>query len=179
MTGCNQRTRGMASPPDLRTLVEEEIDLDQYLTFGLSGEVFAVGVQQVREVLDLQKISPLANAPAMLLGMIEVRGTGIPVVDLKQQLGLEASTATEHSRIVVLEIAAGGAGLLVGAVTDAVYEVADIAGAEVKPPPTLDRRWDSSAIKGLTRRHDRLVTLLDLSHVFAGFGLERAGLDAG
>jgi purine-binding chemotaxis protein CheW len=158
---------------------DEGLDLDQYLTLGLSGEIFAVPVQQVREVLDLQKISRLANAPAMLLGMIDVRGTAIPVADLKQQLGLDPMFTTEHSRIVVLDLGGDGRELLVGAVTDAVYEVADFPPGELAPPPTLNQRWDSSIIKAIARRNGQFVTVLDLGRVFAGSGLDLEGLSVG
>jgi purine-binding chemotaxis protein CheW len=173
------QTKGAATPPALASLDELEQDLDQYLTLGLSGETFAVPVQQVREVLDLQKISRLANAPAMLLGMIDVRGTAIPVVDLKQQLGLDHTLTTEHSRIVVLDLGSTDQELLIGAVTDAVYEVADIGPADISPPPTINRRWDSSAIKGIARRRDQFVTVLDLGHVFSASGLDLEGLNVG
>ena len=100
--------RPQADPDDACGRGDEAVDQEQYLTFGLADEVFAVTVHQVREVLDLQPIARIANAPALLLGMIDVRGAGVPVIDLKGKLGIPARGGdTEHSRIVVLEVADG------------------------------------------------------------------------
>jgi chemotaxis signal transduction protein len=77
---------------------------EQHLTFGLAGATFAVPVRQVREILDLQPMARIANAPALLLGMIDVRGQGIPVIDLARKLALPASERSEHTRILVLKV---------------------------------------------------------------------------
>lgn len=148
-------------------------DLDQYLTFGLAGEMFAVGVHRVREVLDLPRLARVANAPPALLGMIDVRGVGIPVIDLKAKLALPSSEPTEHSRIVVLEIAAGGQQLVVGALTDAVFEVTSLAVETIEPPPRFGQAWDSAFMRGMARLGGRFVTLLDLDRVFGADELDQ------
>jgi purine-binding chemotaxis protein CheW len=159
---------------------EEGRDPNQYLTFGLEGEVFAVSVHQVREVLDLQRVSRIANAPPLLLGMIDVRGASIPVIDLKRKLGLPGGgEGTEHSRIVVLEVEADGRPLVVGTVTDSVYEVRHLPAEAIDRPPQFGQRWDSSFMRGLARREGEFVTLLDLGRLFGAAELDLLGLAPG
>jgi purine-binding chemotaxis protein CheW len=153
-------------PLDLAEAGDRESE--QYLTFGLAGETFAVPVRQVREVLDLQRVARIANAPALLLGMIDVRGQGIPVIDLARKLALPASKRSEHTRILVLEVARQGRQLVVATIADAVHEVTQLAGAAVEPPPEFGEAWDSSFMRGLGRRDGAFVTLLDLEQVFRG-----------
>lgn len=162
---------GEAGRPDpaAADLAEER---DQYLTFGLGGEVFAASVQSVREVLDLQPVSRLANAPSTLLGVIEVRGAGVPVVDLRHKLGLPYGETTEHSRIVVLELEHGGRPLVLGALTDAVYEVVQLEAGGIEPAPEFGQRWDSGFMRGIARRNDRFVTVLELGRVFGADELD-------
>jgi purine-binding chemotaxis protein CheW len=146
--------------------VSEE-DQDQFLTFGLTNELFAINVQQVREVLDLQRLTPLANAPGALLGITDVRGCSVPVMDLKQKLGLGWAEPDDHARIVVLQVRASEDDVVVGVLADAVYEVAQIAREKVEPPPRIGLSWDQAFIIGIGRREGRFVTLLDLNQVFA------------
>lgn len=139
----------------------------QYLTFGLAGEMFAVNVHRVREVLDLQHIAKLANAPPGLLGITDVRGAGIPIVDLKRKLGMPSGETNDQSRIVVLQVVGPEGEMVVGALTDAVYEVTPLSDAAVEEPPKIGMTWDRSFMLGIGRREGRFVTLLDLARVFA------------
>ncbi len=153
----------------------EELGQSEFLTFGLDGGVFAVSVHRVREVLDLQRVSPIANAPVLLMGMIDVRGAGIPVIDLKAKLGLPPWSATEHSRIVVLEVTAGGRPLVVGAVTDAVHEVTHLSASAIDQAPEFGERWDSSFMRGVARRQGAFITILDLDRLFGAGDFGPAG----
>jgi purine-binding chemotaxis protein CheW len=152
-----------AGPPPA---LDESEEADQYLTFAIAGETFAMSVRQVREVLDLKRIAKIANAPPLLLGMIDVRGTGVPVIDLKRKLALPAGETTEHSRILVLEVEQEGRQLVIAAVADAVYEVAHLPAEGVEPPPEFGQNWDNSFIRGIGRREGTFVTLLDLGRLF-------------
>lgn len=145
---------------------------EQYLTFALAGESFAVPVRQVREVLDLQKMARVANAPPILLGMIDVRGQGIPVVDLARKLALPAGEPGEHTRLLVLEVGPVGRQLVVAAVADAVHEVTQLDEAAIEPPPSFGEKWDGHFMQGFGRRQGAFVTLLDLEQVFRGHELD-------
>jgi purine-binding chemotaxis protein CheW len=141
---------------------------EQHLTFDLAGEIFAVPVRQVREVLDLQRVARIANAPPLLLGMIDVRGQAIPVLDLARRLAPPLIERSEHTRILVLEVARQGRQLVVATIGDAVHEVAELAMSSLEPPPELGEPWDSSFMRGLGRRDGAFVTLLDLEQVLRG-----------
>jgi purine-binding chemotaxis protein CheW len=157
----------LASSSDAAALATgSEAEPEQHLTFELAGETFAVAVRQVREVLDLQRIARIANAPPLLLGMIDVRGQGIPVIDLKRKLALPETETTEHTRLLVLEVPRQGRQLVVAALADAVHEVVQLTGDAVEPPPEFGEAWDNSFMQGISRRHGAFVTLLDLGWLF-------------
>jgi purine-binding chemotaxis protein CheW len=100
--------------------------------------------------------------------MIHVRGEGVPVIDIKGRLGIGFGAGdTEHSRIIVLEVPIGaGRELVVGAVTDAVYEVSSFGEEAIDAPPEFGERWDSSFMRGLARRNGDFVTVLELARLF-------------
>lgn len=139
----------------------------QYVTFGVGAEIFAAPVTQVREVLDLCPITRIPHAPPFMRGMISVRGKGIPVVDMRLKFGLPATEPTPHTRILVLEVAVAGRTLAIGALTDQVYEVTPLDSHEVEAPPEIGRSRHADFIRGLGRRNDAFVLLLDLDRLFS------------
>jgi purine-binding chemotaxis protein CheW len=139
----------------------------QYVTLGIDREVFAVEVEKVREILDAQPVSRVPNAPAFLLGMIDVRGQGVPVIDLRVKLGLPPAPPTEHTRIVVLEVVAGGRTVPMGLMADRVFEVTALAGQTLEPPPEVGVRWRSDYIRAIGRRNGAFVIVFDLSCLFS------------
>ncbi|WP_142849920.1 chemotaxis protein CheW [Telmatospirillum sp. J64-1] len=142
-----------------------------YVTLGVGDEIFAAPVENVREVLDLCPITRIPNMPPFMCGVIEVRGVGIPVVDLRLKLGLPAGAQTAHSRIVVLEVETAGRRIVLGALADRVYEVAALDEHDVEPPPEIGIPWDSGFIRGMARRKGAFVVILDLAAVFAADGV--------
>lgn len=139
----------------------------QYVTLGVAGELFAATVEQVREILDLQPITRLPQAPANLLGMIDVRSQAIPVVDLRLTLGLAQAEDNENTRILVLAIHSGGQELTIGLKADRVFEVTVLDSEVLEPAPEIGVKWDTRAIAGIGRRNGAFVTVLDLDRLFA------------
>jgi len=138
----------------------------QYVTLGIDQELFAVEVDQVHEILDLRHISRVPNAPAYLMGMIDVRSRTVPVIDLRVRLGLPSVPPTPHTRIIVLDVTVGERSLAMGLLADRVYEVADLSDHALEPPPEIGIRWRSHYIKGVGRRGGAFVIVLDLGHLF-------------
>lgn len=136
----------------------------QYVTLGVAEEVFAAPVEKVQEILDMRPIARLPQAPAHLLGMIDVRGQGVPVLDLRLTLGLEPRQDTENTRIVVLAIAGQNGETRVGLRTDRVYEVTVLDEAALDPAPTIGGRTARNIV-GIGRRNGGFVTVLDLEHL--------------
>jgi len=139
----------------------------QFVTLGIGGELFGIEVAVVREILDFRPVTPLPHAPAYLLGMIDVRGATVAVIDLRAKLGLPKSDINEHTRILVLELAlARGRGLL-GLVADRVCEVAELDGGLMEAPPEIGIHWRSDYIKGVGRRGDAFVVIFNLDQLIS------------
>lgn len=141
---------------------------EQYVTLGIDKEVFAVEVERVHEILDLCPISRIPNAPPYLMGMIDVRHRTVPVVDLRVKLGLAAAPPTPSTRIIVLDVATGGGSVVMGLVADRVYEVTGLADQPMEEAPNIGIRWNSRFIKGVGRRGDAFVIVLDIGYLFSG-----------
>ncbi|WP_224703992.1 chemotaxis protein CheW [Devosia aquimaris] len=137
----------------------------QYVTLGVSDELFAAPVEKVQEILDMRPIARLPQAPDTLLGMIDVRGQGIPVVDLRLALGLPEASDTENTRIIVLTLAGAEGELKMGLRADRVFEVTVLDEAELDPPPAVSGSWSGRCIAGIGRRNGRFVTVLDLERL--------------
>ena len=143
----------------------------QYVTLGVSDELFAAPVEKVQEILDMRPIARLPQAPDTLLGMIDVRGQGIPVVDLRLALGLPEASDTENTRIIVLTLEGGDGDLKMGLRADRVFEVTVLDEAELDPPPAVSGNWSGRCIAGIGRRNGRFVTVLDLERLLGSIEL--------
>ncbi len=152
-----------------------------YLTFRLGEEVFAIDVKQVREVLDLTSITKVPRAPDFMRGVINLRGSVVPVVDLKMKFGLPRTEPTMDTRIVVMEIDLDGEVTIMGAMADSVHEVLELEPGQIQDPPKLGTRWRSEFIRGMGKRKDEFVIIIDIDRVFSGdelaFVQEAGGVD--
>lgn len=140
----------------------------QYITFKLGDELFAINVFQVREVLDLSPVTKVPTAPPYLRGVVNVRGKAVPVVDLRCRFGLPQTADTVHTRIVVLELELEGQMCVVGGQADSVHEVIELEASEIAPPPRLATRWKTDIVRGMARRGNDFIIVLDVGAVFAG-----------
>jgi purine-binding chemotaxis protein CheW len=130
------------------------VETAQYLTLGLDGETFGIGIRNVREILDMRPISKIPHAPNFLLGMIDVRGTSFPIVDLRIKLDLPSVPATEATRIIILDVPMGDRFVGVGFVADCVFEVAGIDESQIERPPS-GRRTLEVGLSGGYRQEGR------------------------
>jgi purine-binding chemotaxis protein CheW len=135
---------------------------------GVAGELYAAPVERVQEILAMRPISRLPQAPENLLGMIDVRSQGVPVIDLRLTLGLPTVEDTYNTRIIVLTIVAGDKSMTLGLKADRVFEVTVLDNAELDPPPSISGSWTAHAIAGIGRRNGGFVTVLDLDRLFGG-----------
>jgi len=139
--------------------------LSQYLTLSVDGEIFGIDIAHVREILDMRPISKLPQAPDFLLGMIDVRGTGFPIVDLRTKLGLPRVPATEATRIIILDVSLDERTIGVGFVADRVFEVTSLDTSEMEAAPNVGGRWQSQYIAGIGRKGDAFVIVFDLNRL--------------
>jgi purine-binding chemotaxis protein CheW len=151
---------------------------EQFVTLGIDREVFAVPVTMVREILDMRPMFRIPEAPPHFAGLIDVRGSGVPVIDLRMRLGLPAVPPTDATRILVIEAAIGGRSLPIGVITDRVFEVAALDDGALEAAPDIGVRWRSEHIRGVGRRGDSFVVVFDLEQLLATDGDVLAGADA-
>ncbi|MBC7977645.1 MAG: chemotaxis protein CheW, partial [Myxococcales bacterium] len=121
--------------------------LTSYITFKLGDELFAIDVARVREVLDLTEITRVPTAPPYMRGVVNVRGSAVPVVDLRHKFGLPVTPDTVNTRIVVFELTLDGESTVVGGLADNVHEVLELARAEIREPPRVAMRWRADMIE--------------------------------
>ena len=139
----------------------------QYITFRLGDELFAINVAQVREVLALTEITKVPSAPAYMRGVVNVRGSAIPVVDLRRRFGLPPTAETVNTRILVLELEIEGEAAVIGGIADSVNEVIELDPGQINPPPTIAMRWRSEFILGMAKCGERFIIVLDINAVFS------------
>lgn len=137
----------------------------QYVTIGVGEEIFAAPVTRVREILDMRPVVRLPRSRHNLLGMIDVRGAGVPVLDLRLTLGMPEAPDTENTRIVVLDVGFDGEPRPVGLRADTVFEVAVLDSATLEPPPTASDPAGERIIDGIGRRNGAFVTVLNLDQL--------------
>jgi len=140
----------------------------QYLTFGVDRERFALAVDRVQEILDLQPISHLPHAPPYVLGLMDVRGVSMLVIDLRTKFGVERAEATNHTRVIVVEAVIDDQKTPVGLVADCVFEVTDLGGKGLEPPPSMGSRWRADYIVGIGRQGSAFVIVLELDRLLGG-----------
>ncbi len=132
----------------------------QYVTFSLGEEVFAVPVDVVREILDHEDAFKIPNGPDYLLGLRDVRGQGVPVIDLRLRLGMTKTVKTSHTRILVLDIPFRDKVLALGLVADKVFEVTPFRSEQIENAPDIGISWNSSYIAGVVRREGDFVVIM-------------------
>ncbi len=143
----------------------------QYLTFALGDEEFALDISKVREVLDFTDITAVPRAPEFMRGVINLRGNVVPIVDLRLTLGMPAIEKCVDTCIVIAEVEIDGELIQMGALADSVQEVVDIDQSEISPPPTLGTRINTEFIKGMGKRNDGFLIILDIDRVLSSTDL--------
>ncbi len=139
-------------------MAEESMSERQLVIFQLAGERYGVNIQDVREIIRTQAVTKIPSAPDHVLGVIDLRDTVIPVIDLRQRLSLEVRVETDDNRIVVVE----AHGQQVGVLVDAVQEVLRIQEDRVQANSAIVTTADSYYIEGVARLDEGLLILLDI-----------------
>lgn len=141
--------------------------VNQYLTFQLGSEQFALNIDRVREVLDYAPETKIPRTPEYMLGVINLRGSVVPVIDLRLKLGTRAGKRTENTSVIISEIELNGELAVLGVLADAVQEVIDLADENIGPPPRIGASIDTDYIKGIAKQNDQFIMILDLDRVFS------------
>jgi purine-binding chemotaxis protein CheW len=138
----------------------------QYLTFRLADETFAVNVAKVREILDFISITKVPQTPDFMRGVINLRGSVVPVVDMKLKFGMEETQKTVDTCIIVMEVTIERETTIVGALADSVEEVLELEPGQIEPPPRMGMKLNSDFISGMGKLGEEFVIILDTDRIF-------------
>ncbi|MFO1349969.1 MAG: chemotaxis protein CheW [Gammaproteobacteria bacterium] len=147
------------------TAMQTHAGTDQYLTFLLAGEEYGIDILRVQEIKGWGAVTPIPNMPLYILGVINLRGAVVPIVDLRKRFGLEGSAFGPTTVVIVVRVRGQGAERTMGMVVDGVSEVYNVAAAELKPPPDFGVAVDAEFVKGLATVDNKMVILLDIDHL--------------
>ena len=126
---------------------------------------YALSVHQIREVLEFQSVSKIPRMPGFMRGIINLRGSVVPVIDLKMKFGIGETEKSIDTSIIVTELDMEENTVTMGLMTDAVSEVIDIEADTIEPAPQIGTEIDSSFIKGMGRKDEDFIIILDLNRV--------------
>lgn len=139
---------------------------DQYLSFILAGEEYGISILQVQEIKAWETATPIPNMPDFILGVINLRGTIVPVIDLRRRFGLESIPSGPSTVVIVVKIIdTNGKERTMSMVADAVSEVYDVASADLQPAPDFGEVVGSTSITGLATIDEKMIILLDINHL--------------
>jgi purine-binding chemotaxis protein CheW len=147
--------------------IEKDHGVKTCLSFKLSEEVFAINVSKVINILEMSHITRIPKAPEYMKGVINLRGTVLPVVDLRIKFGLPEKEATVDTSIIVISIDLNGEQVLIGTLVDAVREVLELKNDEISPAPTIGTKYNSGFIEGMWRTDEKFIMILDIDKVFS------------
>jgi purine-binding chemotaxis protein CheW len=139
----------------------------QYLTFMLGGELFAIGILFIKEIIEYSSLTEVPMMPAAVRGVINLRGAVVPVTDLLIRFGKTPSPVSKRTCIVIIEVTGPGERQDIGIVVDSVDSVLDIPPSEIEPPPTFGAGIRTDFIRGMGKVNGKFVILLDVNHVLA------------
>ena len=139
----------------------------QYLSFELGEEVFALDVAQVREILDFTTVTKVPQTPEFMRGVINLRGSVVPVMDLRLKFGMKATEKTVNTCVIVVEMMADQETMVLGVLSDSVQEVIDLEPEQIEPPPRLGNKLNTEFIRGMGKHNETFMMILDIDKVFS------------
>ena len=147
--------------------IAEITETIQHLTFNLDDEVFAIDISTVREVLEYTTVTKVPRTPDFMKGVINLRGGVVPVVDLRLKFGMSEAEKTVNTCVIIVEVSVDGETAVLGALADSVQEVLDLEADQIEPAPKIGTRLKTDFIKGMGKRDDQFIMILDINKVFS------------
>lgn len=142
-------------------------DHQQYLTFILGGETYAMGILSIKEIIEYGNITEVPRMPAFIRGVINLRGAVVPVIDLGARFGKQATNVTRRTCIVIIEVANGEGTQDIGVMVDAVNEVLEIPASEIEPAPSFGANIRADFIDGMGKINGKFVVVLNVHQVLS------------
>lgn len=146
--------------------------LDSYLTFKLGNETFAVNVANVLHILGIPEITKMPNAPDYVLGLMNLHGQVLPVIDPHPRFKISTQETTKDSCIVVMEMNQNNEDFQLGSLVDSVHAVLEVKEDEILPPPELGTEYNSKYIEGVIHHGDKFILILNIAQVFSELSID-------
>ncbi len=141
--------------------------LTSYLSFRLGEEMFAADVSKVLEILEMRSITKVPRSPSYMRGVINLRGSVLPVLDTRIKFGMPATEDTVDTCIVVLNVIMEGEPLTLGALVDSVEEVLELTETDIEAPPTIGSKFNPEYMHGMVKMDDNFIMVLNVDKVFS------------
>lgn len=139
----------------------------QYLTFMLSGETYAISILRIKEIIQYGQLTEVPRMPDFIRGVINLRGAVVPVIDLSARFGKSPTAIGRRNCIIIIEVAVGDEIQSVGVMVDAVNAVLDIPASEIEPAPTFGTHIRADFIAGMGKIDGKFVIILNIQHVLS------------
>jgi purine-binding chemotaxis protein CheW len=139
----------------------------QYLTFTLDEEQYAVEVYDVKEVLEYTTVTRVPRTQDFMRGVINLRGSVVPVIDLRLKFGLGETEKTIDTSIIVMEVEIGGDTVTVGSLADSVQEVINLDSEQIEPPPQIGTRINTDFIHAIGKQESGFIIILNIDRIFS------------
>jgi purine-binding chemotaxis protein CheW len=146
---------------------ENKIESNSYLTFKVGEEEFGAHVSQVLNILEMTRITEVPKTPDYMKGVINLRGTVLPIIDTRLKFGLPEAKYTSNTCIVVMDLDFNGDTVHIGAIVDEVLSVVEIEEGQIEPPPGIGNKYKSDFIFGMAKVREEFVMLLDMQKVLS------------
>jgi purine-binding chemotaxis protein CheW len=141
-------------------------DTRQYLTFKLGDEIFALDVAKVREILDFTAVTKVPMTPEFMRGVINLRGSVVPVIDMRLKFGMTKTEKTVNTCVVVVEVNLDNDTTVLGAIADSVQEVVELEPEQIEPAPKIGTRLRTEFIHGMGKHNEQFIMILNIDNVF-------------
>lgn len=148
-------------------LLDADDSQNQFLSFTLDHETYAVGILYVKEIIEYGQVTPVPMVPDYIRGVLNLRGNVLPVIDLARRMNLPVQPAGKHTCIVIIELPDRNEAVTLGIVVDAVNDVLTLGAEDLEPAPTFGTRIRSDFIRHIGKFQDRFITLLDVERTLS------------
>ncbi|MFZ2403928.1 MAG: chemotaxis protein CheW [Methylobacter sp.] len=145
----------------------EQEEQQQYLTFMLSGETYAISILRIKEIIQYGQLTEVPRMPEFIRGVINLRGAVVPVIDLSARFGKPPTAVGRRNCIIIIEVALGAETQSVGVMVDAVNAVLEIPGSEIEPAPSFGTNIRADFIAGMGKINGKFVIILNIQHVLS------------
>ena len=147
--------------------METQSTLKSYLTFELGGELFSISVFKVIEIIEFPEVTKVPNSPEYLLGVVNLRGNVIPLVDTRHKFAMENIQDKSMQSVIIMELTIEGEQMLVGGVVDKVLDVIELTNEQIKPSPSLGSKYKPEFILGMGEFDENFYMMIDIDKVFS------------